>query len=137
MKKTLLLLASLFLLNSCAGYPDVRPGEDGVHRVVIPTDDVEVANRSAIRQSNNYCEEFQKKAYFLTETKKYSGSIDENTYNTGKGISKAAKIFGGGILASSDSKNQQQTGKTVGLGGLAMDEALGKGYTVEMKFKCH
>jgi hypothetical protein len=136
MKNILLTLTSLLLLSSCASHPDVRPGEDGLHRVVISTDDIDEANRNAIRQSNNYCDEFQKKAYFLAETKKYTGDMNESTYNAGKRISKAAQILGGGILASSDSRNQQQTGKNVGLGGVAVGDALGKGYTVEMKFRC-
>lgn len=69
-------LAFSSALSACATHHDVRPGVDGIHRVVIQTDDTEAGAREAIRQSNNFCKEQNK------------------------------------------------------------DAALGKGYTVEMKFKC-
>ncbi|MDO9183142.1 MAG: hypothetical protein Q7U04_12075 [Bacteriovorax sp.] len=137
MKTNFSLVILMLIATSCASHPDVRPGEDGVHRVAITTDDVDSANQSAIRQANNYCDEFHQSAYIVSENKKYTGNIDEGTYNAGKQVSKAAQIFGGGIMTTADNRNQQKTGRTVGLGGAAMDEALGKGYTVEMKFKCH
>lgn len=130
------LIFLIIFFSGCASHPDVRPGEDGVHRVAISTDDTDEANRSAIRQADHYCKEFQQKAYFISESKKYTGNIDEGTYNAGKSISKAAEIMGSGVFASADGKKQQQTGRNVGLGGAAMDEALGKGYLVEMKFRC-
>lgn len=104
--------------------------------MVISTDNVDEANRNAIRQSNSYCEQYEKKAYFLTESKKYTGDMDESTYNAGKRISKAAQVFSGGVFVSADSRKEQKTAQKVGLGGVAIDDAFGNGYTVEMKFKC-
>ncbi len=55
-----------------------------------------------------------KHAAIVSEDKKYSGDMSEEDYKKGKAIAKVAQAAGGAIG----------------------DNALGKGYTVEMKFKC-
>lgn len=128
-------IMGLFFVISCAHHRDVRPGVEGVHRVVIQTDDQEEGNREAISQANHYCEEKGKSAAFMTEDKKYTGSMKESDYKTAKTASKiagmagsAAYVFGG--------KNESAAGGIVGMGGAIADSVIGKGYTVEMKFKC-
>lgn len=133
--KTALLpfLAFVTLLSACAHHRDVRPGES-VHRVSVQTDDQEEGSRDAIAQANHFCAEKNKSAVFIDENKKYTGDMDEKTYNNAKRATKvgaavgsAGYVFGG--------KNESALGGIVGLGSGAANAALGKAYNVEMKFK--
>jgi hypothetical protein len=133
-KLVFLSLATL-AVSACATHHDVRPGVDGIHRVVIQTDDTEVGAREAIRQSNNFCKEQNKYAAFVTEDKKYTGDMDESTYRNAKRASKAAAAVGGAVWVFGG-ETERNLGGLAGLGGATADAALGKGYTVEMKFKC-
>jgi hypothetical protein len=136
MKKTVGLVLALSLFTfGCAHHRDVRAGADGIHRVVIQTDDTDAAARDAISQANNFCEERNKQAAFINEDKKYTGDMDESTYKTGKRASKAAQAVGGAVWVFGG-KTESDIGGITGLGGAVADSALGKGYTVEMKFKC-
>ncbi|MCK6599603.1 MAG: hypothetical protein L6Q37_14660, partial [Bdellovibrionaceae bacterium] len=60
-----LLLMSL--LVSCAHHRDVRPGTEGVHKVLIHTDDQEEGARDAIEQANHFCKERNQYAAFINE----------------------------------------------------------------------
>lgn len=134
MKKVLLLVCSLFLA-SCAHHRDVRPGADGVHRVVVATEDTDQGSRNAIDQANHYCKQSKRQAAFLEEESKYKGDLDEKTYKNAKRVTKVAQVLGGGVWAMGG-KRESDAGGIVGLGGTAGDAALGKGYQVSMKFKC-
>lgn len=125
------------ILAACAHHRDVRPGANGIHRVLIQTDDTESASRDAISQANHYCKSRNKnfEAAFVNEDKKYTGDMDEKTYKNAKRISKAATAAGGAVWALGG-KRESDVGGIVGLGGGVADQALGKGYSVEMKFKC-
>ena len=133
--KYFVLIIGFALMSACAHHRDVRPGSDGIHRVVVMTDDKEEGAQGAIRQANHFCEERKQSAAFLNEEQKYTGDIDEKDYQTGKKISTVAKTVGGAVWAFGG-KNESAAGGLVGLGGVAADKALGKGYTVEMRFKC-
>jgi hypothetical protein len=136
MNKLLLVLSSIALvLNACATYKDVRPGVDGVNRVVIPTDDKDAGSREAIRQANNYCQSKKKEAAFIDEKSQYTGDMDESTYKNSKRVAKVAKTVGGTVWALGG-KKESNVGGIAGVGGAAADQALGNGYQVEMKFKC-
>lgn len=135
MKKILVLLAVVSFLASCAHHRDVRPGADGVHRVVVNTEDNEEGTQEAISQANHFCEQRNLSAAFLSEDKKYTGSMKEDDYKAMKtaskvatGLGSAAYVFGG--------KKESTAGGIVGLGGAVAGSVAGKGYTVEMKFKC-
>lgn len=52
-----------------------------------------------------------------------------------KKLSKVARVVGGTTWVMGG-RTERNIGGVVGLGGMAADEALGKGYTVTMKFKC-
>ena len=67
MKSCFFLIMGSFLLASCAHHRDVRPGADGVHKVVIATDDKEQGSRDAISQTNHFCEESGRHAAFVNE----------------------------------------------------------------------
>lgn len=135
MKKLSLLL--LFGLCACAHHRDVRPGADGVHRVTLVTDDTSAAGRDALSQAEDYCEKKQsgKHAAIVTENKRYTGTMDESSYNNAKTAAKVAKGVGGAAWVFGG-KNESNAGGIVGLGGAVADGAIGKGYTVEMTFKC-
>lgn len=128
-------LLSVLFLSACAHHRDVRPGADGINRVVIQTDDTDAANRDAIAQAQHYCKEKGKEAAFVSEGTKYTGDMDESTYNNAKRVSKVAKTVGGTVWAMGANK-ESNLGGIAGLGGSAADSALGKGYTVDMRFKC-
>ena len=137
MKKNLFLLflVGAFNLTSCAHHRDVRPGADGIHRVVIKSDDHDEATRDAIAQANHFCEQRGKSAAIITEDKKYTGNMKESDYKTAKTASKVATAAGG-MVHVFGGKTESTAGGIVGLGGVIGDAALGKAYNVEMKFKC-
>lgn len=134
--KKLLLSSAVLCLAACAHHRDVRPGADGTHRVVIQTDNTEQAQRDAISQANHYCKEKNgSEAAFVSEDAKYTGDMDESTYKNAKRASQVAKTVGGAVWAMGG-KKESEVGGIAGIGGVAADQALGKGYTVDMKFKC-
>ncbi len=125
-----------FLLISCAHHRDVRPGADGHHRVVVTGEDTESGAQDAIKQANHFCKENGGGyAGFTKEDKKYTGSMDEGSYKTAKTASKVAQAVGGAGYVFGG-RNERTAGGIVGLGGGIADSALGKGYTVDMQFKC-
>lgn len=133
--KILFIFLGLFLITSCAHHRDVRPGANGIHRVVIPTDNSDHGARNAIEQANHYCEQFGKTAAIIEENNKYTGSMKEEDYKTAKTAAKVAQ--GVGVVGSVfGGKNERDLGHVALFGGAIADGAIGKGYTVEMKFKC-
>lgn len=135
MIKMILTAIGILFLGACAHHRDVRPGADGIHSVVVTTDDKEQGSRDAISQANHYCGESKRQAAFVNEEQKYTGDMDEKTYKAGKRISKAAEMVGGTVWTMGG-KRESNAGGVVGLGGATADSVLGKGYTVTMKFKC-
>jgi len=132
---TVLALGVLGLITNCAHHRDVRPGADGVHRVVIQTDNTETGSQNAIKQAGHYCSSKKKEAAFLNESQDYTGDMNEQDYKNAKRMTKVAKTVGGAVWVFGG-KRESDLGGLVGLGGQAGDAALGKGYTVEMRFKC-
>ncbi len=136
MLRTGFAMTLFMLLGACAHHRDVRPGADGVNRVVVKSDDNDEATRDAIAQANHFCKEKNKTtAAFVDENKKYTGDMDEKTYKNAKRASTVAKTVGGTVWAMGG-KKESGLGGIAGIGGVAADEALGKAYTVEMRFKC-
>ncbi|NCN40778.1 hypothetical protein GW916_05955 [bacterium] len=133
--KISITIALYNLLTACAHHRDVRAGADGVHRVVIQTDDTETASRDAISQANHFCEQRGKSAAFVKEEQKYTGDMDEQSYRNAKRAAKVAKTVGG-VVHVHGAEKESSLGGLLGLGGVAGDQALGKGYTVDMRFKC-
>lgn len=131
----LAVLAATLGLAACAHHRDVRPGADGIHRVRLSSEDKEEGTRDAIEQANHYCGEMKKSAAFIDENTKYTGDMNEKDYKTLKTASKVAKTAGGTVWAMGGEK-ESNIGGIVGLGGTVADQVAGKGYTVEMKFKC-
>lgn len=128
--KILMLMSFLFLI-SCGHHRDVRPGANGVHRVVISTPDTQEGQQNALRQANHYCKQYEKHAAIYKESAKYTGSLDEKTYNTTRMFSRAAKTAGSPSYGNGGRKQSKLAGY-----GSSLDSALGNGYVVEMSFKC-
>ena len=135
MAKLLLALVALMFVFGCAHHRDVRPGADGIHRVVIATDDPDNGTRQAISEANHYCKEKDKEAAFLDEKSAYKGDLDEKDYKNYKRATTVAKTVGGAVWVFGG-QTERTLGGLAGIGGAAGDAALGNGYTVEMRFKC-
>jgi hypothetical protein len=129
------LLFAVFLFSACAHHRDVRPGADGVHRVVVQAEDDE-GEQDAISQANHFCKERNQVAAFVDEKKSYTGSsMSEADYRKSKTASKVAQGVGGAAWVLGG-KNESALGGIVGTGGSIARGAIGNGYTVEMRFKC-
>jgi hypothetical protein len=88
---------------------DVRPGVDGVHRVVVITKNQVEGSREALNQADQYCKEIKKSAYFFN-----SKEIENNNVKT-----KAPPTTNTAIKKST--AEETETEKTL---------------TVDMLFKC-
>lgn len=66
----LVLLTILATLVSCGHHRDVRPGVNGVHRVVVSTDDKVKGSQEALRQARHYCKETDRDAAIVKEEAK-------------------------------------------------------------------
>lgn len=137
--KKILFLSVLFALSSCAHYPDVRPGENGVNRVVVVGKDRQGVVQSALRQAKSFCSESKRAAIFLNEDVKYTGALDESTHVLFGKASKVAVAVGSVMGASSTSdKQRKDSGVVAGsgiLGGAALEDE--NAYTSTMTFKCN
>ncbi len=132
MKKILVLL----FVTSCASYENVRPGADGVHRVLIRGTDKSEVERAAIEEAKDFCKEQSKYPAFVEENTKYTGSMNENTHKTIQKVSKAAQV-GGAIAGVSGGRNESNAGKTIfGLGSVGSVFQDEEAYTADMRFKC-
>ncbi len=132
---TLLGISLMTLVSSCAHHKDVRPGADGVHRVLVTGEDGEQGARNAISQANHFCAEQKKTAAFLDEKQAYTGTMKEEDYKTAKTVAKVAQAAGGAVWVFG-SQAARPVGGIVGVGGGIANGAIGNGYSVDMKFKC-
>ena len=135
MKKILIISVIAFIGFGCAHHRDVRPGVDGVHNVIIKTDDTDKGSRNALKQANHFCEERGLGAAIVNEEQKYTGTMKEETYNNAKTAAKVATAVGGAVYVFGG-KNESALGGITGLGGGIADQVLGDGYMVQMKLKC-
>jgi hypothetical protein len=131
----LLLSLAILGLYSCAHHKDVRPDESGTHSVILKTDQESQGYAAAKSQADHFCEKRKKIAYIVSENSKYTGKMNEDTYNKSKTASKIAKGVGSAAFVFGG-KKESDAGGVVGLGAGIADSAIGKGYTYTMKFKC-
>lgn len=129
------ILTFFLILGACAHHRDVRPGEDGLNKVVLMTQQKDFDGRDALSQAESYCETLKKRPVVVSETNQYVGSMDESTYNNVHTGAKVAQTVGavGHVFGGEKESN---VGGVVGLGGIATQGAIGNGYRYEMKFKC-
>jgi len=120
----------------CVHYPDVRPGDKDIHQAIIKTERKGEGFREAFAQAKDFCEDvYQNRPTKISETSKYTGTMDESTYNQAKtaakvvgGIGAAAAVFGG--------KNETKAGVVAGSGGAIADSSLGRDYEYTLTFRC-
>lgn len=135
----LMYLSSVFLFSllvSCAHHRDVRPGTEGIHRVITRGPDKQQVEQSAISQANHFCEQRNLAAAFVNEDTKYTGEMDESTHNTLRKASQAAVIVGGGTHVLGGRRESDVGGAVAGVGTVGSIMTSGDAYTVDMKFKC-
>ncbi len=121
--KIVVLVFSGLMFSSCAhNHKDVRPGIDGLNKVVVVAPDTETGTRSALEQATSFCKSKSKDLAVVKESSKYTGDMDEQAYNNAKRVAKVAGSIGWAAGA-------------VGLGDDAQ-KALGNAYTVQIDFKC-
>lgn len=132
-----LIIASFatLLLASCAHHRDVRPGEDGLNKVILNVEDKDDGYRNAMAQAEDYCKQSNQRPFIVTEGSKYQGNMDESTYNTGKTASKVAQAVGGAVWTMGGQK-ESTVGGIAGLGGSVARDALGNGYQYVLNFRC-
>lgn len=140
MKNYILSAASVAIVGlslSCAHHRDVRPSSDGIHKVTFQTEDKAEGYRNAMSQAEDYCKEMAngKSPAIVSEQSQYSGTMNEENYNTAKTASKVAQAVGGAGYVFGG-KAESNAGGIVGLGGGIASSAIGQGYTYEMKFRC-
>jgi hypothetical protein len=123
------------LVAGCAHHRDVRAGADGVHRVVVQTDNQEEGAQNAIAQANHFCEQRNLSAAFIDEKKDYTGDMKESDYKKAKTTAKVVQAAGGAAWVFGG-KRESTVGGIAGIGGGIADHALGNAYNVEMRFKC-
>ena len=135
MKNTALILM-LLTLAACGHHRDVRPGPQGINKVVVSTDEVQKGTRNAMDQATHFCKEHNKHPIYLKEEKKYVGTIDEKLYAQTKMITRGAKTASYQTRATNPRKVKNQTSDLLRVGSTSADSALGDGYLVSMTFKC-
>ncbi len=96
MLQSILVLVFGLVFLGCAHHRDVRPGSEGEHKVVFKTEDKDEGFRNAMSQAEHYCKERGGKSpVVIKEDSKYSGNMDEKSYQTGKTVAKVAQGVGG------------------------------------------
>ena len=129
----------MFLLLSLVGcMPNVLPSADGVHSVVLMTDDKQEGTFYAKNQAKRYCKRKEKKNYFVeNQTISYVCEMDEAKYIRAKKAAAAAEMAG---LATSTASDEDSNGEVVGdiltSAGAITDAALGDCYEVKLHFVC-
>jgi hypothetical protein len=128
-------IAVVMTFAACAHHRDVRPGEEGINKVVLMTQEKDFEGRPALSQAEHYCETMGRRPVIVSETNQYVGSMDEGSYNNVHTGAKVAQTVGavGHVFGG---KKESDAGGVVGLGGIVAEGAIGKGYRYEMKFKC-
>ncbi len=130
------MIVMLMTLVGCM--PNVLPSADGVHAVVLLTDDKQEGTFYATRQGKRYCKRDDKKKFFVEDqTVSFICEMDEKKYIRAKRAAEAAELAG---LATSSSSEENTNGELVGdilaTAGAITDATLGDCYEVKIHFVC-
>ena len=129
----------MFLLLTLVGcMPNVLPSADGVHSVVLMTDNKQEGTYYAKNQAKRYCKRKEKKNYYVeNQVISYVCEMDEAKYIRAKKAAAAAEMAG---LATSTASEEDSNGDLVGdiltSAGAITDAALGDCYEVKLHFVC-
>ena len=130
---TTILLATI--MGACAHHDNVRTASNGEHYIKLASDTKEAAGEEAIRQSDHFCSEQDKKAYIIDESIEYVGSMPEEQYLTTVNVAKALRNAGGAMWGLGGGK-VDDAGAAIALGGGVAAESMGQPYELEMNFTC-
>ena len=132
----LTMLFSLVILASCASHTHVRPGANGIHRVVIRGVEKQQVEQAAIREAGSFCGTKNMSPAFVDEKTAYTGSMDESTHKMIGKVTKAASVGGGmmGVMGGQKEKNVGQGIFGAGVVGSTLQDE--EAYTSDMSFKC-
>lgn len=132
----LALLPFVFAACNTMNYDDVRPGVDGIHKVVVLGSGEGDGERNAIQQANNFCKvEKNQSAVFMSEDTSYQGSMDEDTHKSVRKASKAAGAVGVGMGVFGGRRESTAGRVAMGAGGVGAIMTRND-YKTEMKFQC-
>ena len=128
----------LLFLSLVGCMPNVLPAADGVHSVVLMTDNKPEGTQYAKNQAKRYCKRKEKKNYFVQDqTVSYVCEMDEAKYIRAKKAAAAAEMAG---LATSTASEEDSNGELVGdiltSAGAITDATLGDCYEVKLHFVC-
>jgi hypothetical protein len=118
--------------------PNVLPSADGVHSVVLMTDNKQEGTSYAMRQGKRYCKKKEKKQFYVKDQLiSYVCEMDEQKYIRAKKAAAAAEMAG---VATSTASNEDSNGELVGdilaSAGAITDATLGDCYEVKLHFVC-
>jgi hypothetical protein len=134
-RSSIVVLALFF--GACAHHRDVRPGAQGLHRVIVRAPEKTHAERSAISQAEHFCEEQSgRHPAFVEEKTQYTGSMDEATRDTVRKASRAAMILGGTGTVLGDGPVRTGGGVVGTAGTVGTIMTGGDDYVADMRFRC-
>ena len=133
--KTLFTLSLATLLTACAHHNNVRPSDGGEHYVKLTAPTKSEAGKEAIRQSNHFCDEQDKKAYVLNESIEYVGSMPEDEYLQSRNIANAVETAGT-VLWILGENAVDDVGAAMSIGGGIAEDSMGQPYELVMSFTC-
>jgi len=126
---------TLLLTTACVG--DVRPGPDGIHSVMMLTDDRDDGARAALRQAKRWCKKEKQDFVVHEEMITFICDMDEADYLRAKQLAAAAQAAGTVTSGTADEESNAETvGDILQAGGAAAEAALGDCYEVELIFEC-
>ena len=132
--KWMIGMAMLFS-TACVG--DVRPGPDGIHSVMLLTDDRDDGARKALRQAKRWCKKEQQDFIVHEEMITFICEMDEADYIRARQLAAAAQAAGSVTSSTSDEDSNAETvGDILQAGGAAAEAALGECYEVDLTFEC-
>lgn len=112
------LLLAIFGLAGCASNTArIYEGSDGSYVAKANEEDKAEALNEAAEGAEEFCEDSKKRAIFIKDETKYTGTMDEKAREV---VRKAGDILGGPV-------------KAMGKGSMAS----GKDYEAELSFKCN
>jgi hypothetical protein len=111
----------------------VMPGQDGTNRVVVRDVERHSAEEAAVDAAKAYCKERGKEAFFLDDSVKYTGTMDEAQREAIRRHAETATIMGGVVRATEVS---DAAVIFEGAGAIGRSETSGKDYEAEVRFTC-
>ncbi len=128
----------LMMLTFLGCMPNVLPSADGVHSVVLMTDNKQEGTFYAKNQAKRYCKRKEKKQYYVEDQSiSFVCQMDEAKYIRAKKAAAAAEMAGiATSTASDEDSNGELIGDVLASAGAITDATLGDCYEVKLHFVC-